>query len=429
LLATRQKIVGTVIAATWVLFAIGLSLVIVRADSRGRDWERALARSEARMRSILAAFPDPVLVVDRNGMILDVPSPSQELLPDAPDRLKGSEISVLVGKGKGREAKELIGRAIAGSGEVLTLEYEQEVQGVKKMFEGRILAIRGAATPRVLWMAHDLTGLKHAQERRLALERRIQQAQKLESLGAMAGGIAHDFDNLLTAVIGHAEFAMGMVDADSPVRDSLGDIHTTACRAAELAAQMLKYSGNTRLESEMVDLCELALTVEQELAPELPDGVELNIFRAAPEAEFEGDQEQVRQVLRNLVFNAVEAIAGEEGKIDVHVGVRECSVGELSDNYLKENHPPGKYAFLRVEDSGCGIGEDDYDRLFDPFFTTKFTGRGLGLAAVQGIVRSHEGVIRVRTQPGSGTSFEILFPLRKRERSDVDGRFDYGSIL
>jgi signal transduction histidine kinase len=191
---------------------------------------------------------------------------------------------------------------------------------------------------------------------------------------------------------------------------------------------MLKYSGNTHLAFDSMDLCALISDLETELQHQIPDSIKL-VFRCPDEPTFiEGDYEQLHQVVRNMALNSAEAIGDEAGRIEISAGICNCTSQELRDNYLKESHPAGEYAFIKVEDDGCGIPDDDYERLFDPFFTTKFTGRGLGLAAVQGIVRSHNGVIRVHSIPDHGTSFEVLFPVFKRIDTEPEGP-DFSGIL
>lgn len=428
LLEHKQQRINTLLSGAWVGFAVVMAMVIVRIDRKGRAWERALARSEARMRSIFTALPDPVLVIDHTGTILDVPSPSDSLLPDVPDRIKGTNIQTLVGEEKAPRAVQLINEVLA-DGKLRILEYEQQANKRKFHFEGRIVSLNDRGNQRVLWIAHDLTEFRKSQERRIDLERRIQQAQKMESLGVMAGGIAHDFDNLLTSVMGHAEVAMTAVEPGSEMSENLQEIHTASCRAAELAAQMLKYSGNTHLAFDTVDLCSLIADLEAELRHRIPESINLEFNCPGEGALFDGDYEHLHQAARNLALNAAEAIGNENnGRIVISAGIRDCTREELQDNYLKESHPPGEYAFIKVEDNGCGIPSDDYERLFDPFFTTKFTGRGLGLAAVQGIVRSHDGLIRVHSKPGKGTWFEILLPVAKRVPSELDVP-DYSGIL
>ncbi len=426
LIEQKQQQMSMVLLLAWVVFVLGMCAVILRAQWRSREWERALGRSEARLRGVLAAFPDPVLVVDRGGTILDVPSASSPLLPLPPDDMKGRPLTDFLPADKAEEGKRLIGEVLA-TGVMKTLAYEADVQAGHCYFEARVVPMGAGVTgqPRALWMVHDLTVFRQAQERKIDFERRLQQVQKLESLGVMAGGIAHDFDNLLTGVLGHTELAMGQVSPESAVYESLQEIHRAACRAAELAAQMLKYSGNSRPAFASVDLAEILRQVEGELRPVVASRIELLVSPPSQPTSFSGDFEQIRQLLRNLILNGVEAISGS-GRVSVQAGIRHCDRHYLRDNYLKESHPDGDYAYLRVEDTGCGIDDEIHERLFDPFFTTKFMGRGLGLAAVHGIVRSHRGVIKLTSRVGEGACFEILFPVAPEPEDEGP---DYSGIL
>jgi PAS domain S-box-containing protein len=250
-----------------------------------------------------------------------------------------------------------------------------------------------------------------AEEERRNLEQQVQQAQKLESLGVLAGGIAHDFNNLLMAIMGNAEIASMKVEKESSVYDNLMEVERISKRAADLCSQMLAYSGKGRFIVEALDL--------NEVVHEMPHLLEVSISKKA-HLEYDlnksipaikADPTQMRQVVMNLITNASEAIGDNVGTIYISTGIEECDSATLCDSYLYgKDLPKGSYVFLEVSDSGCGMDEETVNKIFDPFFTTKFTGRGLGLAAVLGIIRGHDGVIRVESRPGLGTTIRVLFP-------------------
>ena len=243
------------------------------------------------------------------------------------------------------------------------------------------------------------------------LERQVQQAQKLESLGVLAGGIAHDFNNILMAVLGHAELALEKISPMSPARGDLTDIATAARHAADLCRQMLAYAGKSSFALERVGLRDLV----EEMAHLLKTSISkkailnLNLERGLP--PIQADPSQVRQIAMNLIINASEAIGDQSGVITVSVGATRCDEEYLRKTELREDLVPGLYVHLEVTDTGGGMGAETRSRIFDPFFSTKFTGRGLGLAAVLGIVRAHKGALKVYSEPGKGTTFKILFPV------------------
>ena len=258
--------------------------------------------------------------------------------------------------------------------------------------------------------AFDVTERRRAEEEKRNLERQVQQAQKLESLGVLAGGIAHDFNNILMAVLGHAELALAEISPMSPARGNLTEIATAARRASDLCRQMLAYAGKASIALERVVLRDLV----EEMAHLLKTAISkkailnLNLERGLP--PIEADPSQIRQIVMNLIINASEAIGDRSGVITVSVGATRCDEEYLSRTELQETLTPGLYLHLEVADTGCGIGEETRSRIFEPFFSTKFTGRGLGLAAVLGIVRAHKGALKVYSEQGKGTTFKILFP-------------------
>ncbi|ACH37816.1 sensor histidine kinase response regulator, HAMP and PAS domain-containing [Citrifermentans bemidjiense Bem] len=258
--------------------------------------------------------------------------------------------------------------------------------------------------------ARDVTDKILAEEEKLQLERQLLHMQKLESLGVLAGGIAHDFNNILMAIMGNAELALMRIDKDSPAVDNLQKIEQASTRAADLARQMLAYSGkgrfvvgNTdlnRLLQEMLHMLELSVSksaiVRLDLHPSL--------------LQIEADATQIRQVVMNLVINASEALGDGRGFISIKTLSLKCDRSYLKKAWLDVDVPEGDYVCLEVTDTGCGMDSATRSKIFDPFFTTKFTGRGLGMAATLGIVRGHRGAIIVESEPNQGSCFRVLFP-------------------
>ncbi len=248
------------------------------------------------------------------------------------------------------------------------------------------------------------------------LQTRVQQTQKLESLGVLAGGIAHDFNNLLTGVLGNASLALEEVPPDAPLRGMVQEIDQAARRAAALCTQMLAYAGRAELALEPVDLGEVVRSIAPLLRTSLR-GIATTYTFGEDLPHTRGDASQLGQIVLNLMTNAAEAVEGGAGEIHVRVGVCHADADTLRESYLEETPPAGEYVFLQVEDSGCGMSLETQRKIFEPFFSTKFTGRGLGLAAVLGIVRGHGGAVFLESEPGRGTVFRVLLPVFHPEGS------------
>jgi len=264
-------------------------------------------------------------------------------------------------------------------------------------------------------LRNELEARRRAEEEKAALERKVQQAQKLESLGVLAGGIAHDFNNLLMVILGNAELALKESSPLSPARESIAEILAAGRRASDLCRQMLAYAGKSSFHIERVDLSELVEEMAHLLSSAVSKKAILNLHTEKRLPPILGDPSQLRQVVMNLIINASEAIGERSGVITVLTGATRCDEEYLRKTELADDLAPGYYVHLEVSDTGCGIAPEARARIFEPFFTTKFTGRGLGLSAVLGIVRAHKGALKVYTEQGKGTTFKILFPAMKDE--------------
>lgn len=245
---------------------------------------------------------------------------------------------------------------------------------------------------------------------RRGLELKIQQAQKLESLGVLAGGIAHDFNNLLVGILGNVGLAQMDLPVESPAAPALQDIQTAALRAADLTKQMLAYSGKGRFVVQRLSLNRLLDETTHLLSTVISKRAALRFNFAKDLPDVEADASQLRQVVMNLITNASDSLGEDSGVINVSTGVVYADKSYLSTMYLDEALREGDYVYLEVSDSGMGMSADTQSKIFDPFYTTKFPGRGLGLAAVLGILRGHRGAIKVYSEVGKGSSFKILLP-------------------
>ncbi|MEQ8818834.1 MAG: response regulator [Sumerlaeia bacterium] len=237
-------------------------------------------------------------------------------------------------------------------------------------------------------------------------------SERLESLGLMAGGIAHDFNNMLVGILGAAGMALLELPPGDPARGTLQRIETTARRAAELTKQLLAYSGKGKFVVEDIDLSSLVRDMEALLELSRSKKAEYTEELAAKLPAVRVDSSQVRQIVLNLVVNASDALADGAGRIAVRTGVWEADETAILRAALPpEDARPGWYAFVEVKDSGAGMTPETMERMFDPFFTTKpQKGHGLGLSAVLGVVRSHQGLIHVHSAPARGTTIRVSFP-------------------
>ncbi len=242
------------------------------------------------------------------------------------------------------------------------------------------------------------------------LDAKMLQSQKLESLGVLAGGIAHDFNNLLVGILGNASLARDEMGADGPASESIRDIQNAAMRAADLTRQLLAYAGKGRFVITKVDLRGLVAEMGQLVSALIPKNTTLRYELGSGPAIIEGDATQLRQVIMNLISNAAEAMDERGGVIRIGTRVVELDRSALAA-IQGETLEPGPYVLLEVTDTGVGMSAETRAKIFDPFFTTKFTGRGLGLAAVLGIMRAHRGGITVESELGRGTTLRAVLPV------------------
>jgi signal transduction histidine kinase/ActR/RegA family two-component response regulator len=242
-------------------------------------------------------------------------------------------------------------------------------------------------------------------------EERLRQSQKIESVGILAGGIAHDFNNLLTGVLGNASLALETLPPHAPARGMIEGVVAASERAAHLTRQLLAYAGKGRFVVESLDLSRQVREIAALIQTSIPKNVQLRLDLADNQPMLQADGSQIQQVVMNLVINGAEAIPeGENGMVLVATGVQDVDQEYLGTVLPGSPVQPGRYITLEVHDTGTGMDEATQARIFDPFFTTKFTGRGLGLAAVLGIVQGHKGALKIYSAPGRGTTFKVLFP-------------------
>jgi PAS domain S-box-containing protein len=366
-------------------------------------------RSQQRLQRIFDHVQDVYIETNLDGAILEL-SPSAEKWLGPIDRLKGTSVKELYLDAQDRDELLVL---LSERGAVRDRELRVRLP------TGTVIdcAVSAAFTrdddtgeKRIVGSLRDISARKRAEEERSRLERQMQDAQKLESLGILAGGIAHDFNNLLTGILGGAELArLELADPDS-VQHHLDLVRQASLQASELCRQMLAYSGKGRVVVEPLDLSRVAEEMRELVRASVSKRLTLGWELGEKLDTVEGDGAQIRQILLNLVVNAAEAIGDAPGRITIRTSSVDLAQGELSSEYSTGELGAGRYVCLEVSDTGCGFDLAARSRLFDPFFSTKFAGRGLGLAVVLGIVRSHRGAIEATSEPGRGSTFRVLLP-------------------
>lgn len=290
--------------------------------------------------------------------------------------------------------------------------------------------------PTLFTVGRDISEQKRAEAERLESERQMLAGQKLESLGVLAGGIAHDFNNIFAGILGYASLARLDLPESSPVQQSLKEVESATLRAAELCQQMLAYAGKGQFEMSDVDVSALVQATTNLLQVSIPRKVQLTLDLAPNLPSVRADPNQLRQMLLNLVLNAGEAVGDRRGSVRVVTGAMRADPEWLAASAVTPPPPPGDYIYLEVIDDGRGMSAETRSRIFEPFFTTKFTGHGLGLSAVLGIVRSHGGTLHVYSELEQGARIRIALPARQTESvtpapalSDAEAWRGHGTIL
>ncbi|MBI5537224.1 MAG: response regulator [Deltaproteobacteria bacterium] len=383
-----------------------ITLVVER-----RRAEDALRASETRYRSLVENLGDGVGIMDPNEIFLFANPAGHEVFGVPDGTLPGRSLHEFTDERSFQKAREQTG--VRKQGRKST--YELEIRRA----DGATRLIMVTAVPEVdaqgnlvatIGNFRDVTQQRQIERERQLMETRVHQAQKLESLGLLAGGIAHDFNNLLLGVMANADMALDEAAPGTPLREYLDDILHASRKASELTNQMLAYSGRGRVQIQSLDLSQVVQDMALLLRASISKKAIMTFDLVAALPPIEGDVTQIRQVVMNLITNASDALGDLPGRISMSTGIIQVDQNLVADPLVTGSPKPGAYVYFEVADSGCGMDEATRARIFDPFFTTRFTGRGLGLAAVLGIVRSHDGAIRVESQPGSGTVFRVMFP-------------------
>ncbi len=376
-----------------------------RAMKLARDMNACLYEALQRNRSHLASTPLAVVETDSAFRVREWNPTAERIFGYSREDVLGLDPRLLIPEehqAEVEEQRQALLRSEDGSRfttenvtftgqRILCNWYGSALRGEDGRFIGTIL------------LAEDVT------ERRRA-ESALRQAQKLESLGVLAGGIAHDFNNLLTAILGNTELALERVQENPPLRAALQRIESTTQRGADLARQLLAYAGKARFSVRPLDLNALIREMSELLSVSISKKVTLRTDLQPDLPAVAADSAQFQQVVMNLVTNASEAIGERAGTVTLRTRAVTYTKADLVVAFPGQVLDPGRYVRLEVQDDGCGMDIETIGRIFDPFFTTKFTGRGLGLSAMLGIVRGHRAGLRVESATDKGTTFILLFP-------------------
>ncbi len=372
-----------------------------RAEETAQDFEEQL-------RLTFEHAPVGICQLTRDGHIIEANPQFCEITGYVRQELPGADFFQIIDPGGQSGSAKRFRDLQAGKGGLDKSEHTlRRKDGDPVSAEVALSMVRGRnGEPRSgVAIVQDITNRKQAEEQ-------IREAQKLESVGLLAGGIAHDFNNLLTGVLGNAALAIDTLPPDSDARRMLQAVMSAAKRAAELTAQLLAYAGKAAFASREVDLSALVRSAMHLIALSMPAEVEIQLNVRDHLPSLRADPAQLEQLFTSLVINAWEAIGEDRpGKIAVTTDLVRIDAGDVLTAPLVGELTSGSYVFLRVEDTGRGMDSATIKKIFDPFFTTKFMGRGLGLAAVAGIVRTHHGAVLVSSSPEQGSTFSVLLPV------------------
>jgi PAS domain S-box-containing protein len=382
-------------------------IAVIVTDLRERRRNAEIVEAGRLAQAILEQAAVPILVVDPRGRIIQASRAAEQF---AGTSILLRDFNSIFSPGQSPEAEKLCFREILS-----TLQHAGNIAGQQAMVcmpDGRSAdvfmnaALLTSSDSQILGCVIVLVDTTE----RKRLEKELFEKQKLDSIGLLAGGVAHDFNNLLVGILGNASLAQDMVPEGSSLARPLEQIVRCSQAAADLTRQMLAYSGRGQFIIEPVDLTASVRETMKLLHSSIPGNVALHFDLDFALPPVEADAGQIQQVIMNLVLNAVEAIGEAPGVALVRTKSRTVDQRHIREELAEAPVEPGVYVVLEVRDSGCGMDEAIKARIFDPFFTTKFTGRGLGLAAVSGIVRGHKGIIHVTSAPGNGSSFAVYFP-------------------
>ena len=388
----------------------GYSFALCNDVTARRQAEAELDDARAFLQRIVDTSPSLIFVVDASGRVIFANRSIARYYGTTPEALTArstQDVHTNAAQAANFVRDDLL--VIQTGEELIKEELNTAPDGSAHWFHTvKVPLVRPDGRVECLGISTDITARKLAEQAKLQLEAEVLQSQKLESLGVLAGGIAHDFNNLLAPILSNARLAEQRLSADSSVRPLLRDIQVATARATQLTQQMLAYVGQGRSDPQTLSLADVVAEMQTLLGSAISK--KATLLTELEPAVVDADLAQMHHVIMNLITNASDSLGVHSGRIIVRTGVRELQREALESAFLEDAPPAGRYAFLEVEDEGCGMTSETLTRIFEPFFSTKFTGRGLGLSAVLGIARAHRGTVQVSTRPGNGTRFVFLVP-------------------
>lgn len=383
-----------------------------------KKMEEELKASRENFESLFNTISEYLFILDFQGKIIECNSIVEEKTGRSRKEILGTPLKALHPESVHEEIDKILPEILENNKDSYSLPIKTAA-GELIPVETKISRGQWDGKPVLFAISRDISGRLKIEQENMAMERKLLNSQKLESLGVLAGGIAHDFNNLLTAIIGNLELIQ-MQGLNAPLaQDMIGQAIQAGRRASDLTRQMLAYSGKGRFIIRPIDINYLIKGLSELVKSSISKNVVLHLNLPVNIPPIMADSSQIEQIIMNLLINASEAIGDKTGIINLMTGVEEFSKEKLDKSRVQEKLPPGKYLYLNISDSGCGMKPETLDKIFDPFYSTKFTGRGLGMSAVMGIVKAHKGAIFIESEDGKGTDIKVLFPIFAPEKISV----------